>query len=345
MRPRPSLAAEGLAGMSLEAGAARVEVLLATFNGARFLREQIDSIAGQDYAEVRILARDDGSADGTRELLAEYGAAYPEQFEVMPQTGPTSSARGNFLELMHAATGPYVAFADQDDVWLAGKLTEGMAKMRALEARHPARTPLLVFTDVQVVDEALGTVAKSLWTHLALRPESIHRPARMLGQSVVTGCTMLINTPMLELARQMPQEAVMHDRWMGLLAAFLGAADFVRTATVLYRQHGGNAIGAVVADSSPGGVVARTVSSAGRRAERQRSEEQAEALLGLYRQQLTFEKKALLKRYLRSGRSSDRLVRLWLTLRWGFWRGRVAANLALLWDLARAPTEHRRVRG
>lgn len=323
----------------------KIEVLLATFNGERFLREQVESIAGQEYAEVRILARDDGSTDGTRGILEEYAAAYPVQFRLMPEGVATGSARKNFLALMQAASGPYVAFADQDDVWMPDKLAVCMEKMRALEARQPARTPLLVFTDLRVVDEGLGVVEESLWKHLSLRPQSVHHPARMLGQSVVTGCTMLINQPMLELARHMPQEAVMHDRWIGLLASFLGDADFVPQATVLYRQHTENVVGAVATDTTVAGVARRTITSGGRRAERLRSEDQAEALLGLYREQLRPERKALLKRYLRSGRSSDPLTRLWLTLRWGFWRGRVTANLALLLDLLLAPTQQRRVRG
>ena len=324
---------------------AEIEVLLATYNGARFLRQQIDSIAAQDYPHVRILARDDGSTDGTQQILAEYAEAYPEQFTLLPASQSTGYAHKNFLALLQAASGPYIAFADQDDVWLADKLTRSMAKIRALEARHTTRRPLLVFTDLRVVDQALAITEDSLWKHLALRPAAIHQPARILGQSVVTGCTMLINQPMLQLARQMPQEAVMHDRWIGLLAAFLGSAEFVAEPTVLYRQHAENVVGATPADSSLSGLAHRTRSSAGRRAERRRSEDQAEALLGLHRDQLTPQNKALLKRYLRSGRSSDRLVRLWLTLRWGFWRGRVAADLALLRDLATAPTRGRQVRG
>lgn len=316
-----------------------IEVLLATYNGERFLREQMLSLAGQDYPEVRILARDDGSSDATAKMLAEYAAQYPEQIRLLPSDAKTGSAKGNFRRLLRAATGPYVAFADQDDVWLPTKLTRSMDQMAQLESRHPAGTPLLVFTDLRVVDESLKTIHGSLWKHLGLNPKCIHNAAGLLGRSVVTGCTMLINEPMLELARQMPEAAVMHDRWIGLLAATLGAADFLREPTVLYRQHDGNVVGAAGPDGSLAGTLRRTQRSGGRWAERERSEAQAEALLSYHRTQLPKKMKDLVKLYLRSGRSSSRVVRVWLTLRHGFFRGSIAANAALLLQLALAPSE------
>ena len=100
-----------------------VEILLATYNGARFLREQIDSILAQDYGNIRVLARDDGSSDGTVEILHQYAKRFPGRFRVMPSSAPTGSAKNNFLLLMKASTADYVCFADQDDVWLPAKVT------------------------------------------------------------------------------------------------------------------------------------------------------------------------------------------------------------------------------
>src|SRR5271170_623792 len=99
-----------------------VEVLLATCNGERFLREQIDSILAQDYENIRILARDDGSTDSTVAILAEYGERFPGRFRVMPVQTPAGSAKGNFLLLMKESTAGHICFADQDDVWLRDKV-------------------------------------------------------------------------------------------------------------------------------------------------------------------------------------------------------------------------------
>src|ERR1700734_3871762 len=92
-----------------------VEVLLATYNGERFLREQIDSIIGQDYENIYRLARDDGSRDGTVEILNEYAQRFPERFRVMPASAAAGGPKANFLLLMKASTADYICFSDQDD--------------------------------------------------------------------------------------------------------------------------------------------------------------------------------------------------------------------------------------
>lgn len=316
--------------------APEVEVLLATFNGERFLREQVDSILTQDYLSVRVLARDDGSTDQTPAILAEYAERLPGRFTVLPSGEPTGSAMKNFGRLLQAATARYVCFSDQDDVWLPAKLRISMEAMRRLEDRHGHELPLLVFTDLRVVDDALRTVRGSMWDGAGIDPETIHRLPRLLGQNVVTGCTALINSPMVELARPMPQTALMHDRWIGLLASALGAAEALRQPTVLYRQHDKNVIGAALDGKSVTSVAMRSRDDRGRRRERWRSEQQAEALLGLYGAEMASAAKQALTAYLRSGRSGSRLDRVWLTLRFGFFRSGLLRNAATFWDLWRA---------
>ena len=314
-----------------------VEVLLATYNGERFLREQVESILSQEWPEVRILARDDGSSDGTASLLAEYVARFPECFRMLGGA-PVGGAKGNFLELMGQASAEYVCFADQDDVWLPGKVRRGMEAMRALEARHGLGMPLMTFSDLRVVDEALKTVSESMWAYAEIEPKSALRLERLLGQSVVTGCTMTINRPLLELARRMPEEATMHDRWIALLAAAMGKTAMVREAMVLYRQHGGNVVGAVAPDGSVSGLAARAQDD-GRRAERRRCEAMAEALLRVHGDEIPAGQAALLEAYLRSGRSASGVKRVGITLREGFFRPGVGKTMALLWDLARSSSD------
>ena len=315
----------------------QIEVLLATFNGARFLPAQIDSILAQDYPAVTILARDDGSTDTTPDILAHYVALHPTRIRVLPQSLPTGSAKLNFRLLMQSAEAPYLAFADQDDLWLPTKLSQSMTAMQRLEQQHGPEPPLLVFTNLTIVDEALNPLHPSMWQHLSIDPTAALRLPRLLGRSVVTGCTMLINRPMLTLARQMPPKATMHDRWIALLAASLGAAAYLPESTLLYRQHDQNVIGAALADSSLTGLATRTADNRGRLAERRRSEHQAEALLNLHRDLLSPYATRLLELYLQSGRNPSPLTRVVLTLRHGFTRGGLLPNLALLRDLLRTP--------
>ena len=319
-------------------GGAEVEVLLATFNGERYLREQVESILAQEYAGLRVLARDDGSTDGTRAILEEYARTSVGRLTVLPESAPTGSAKGNFERLMEASSGEYVCFADQDDVWVAGKVRRSMEAMLRLEGVHGRERPLLVFSDLRVVDDGLRVLHDSMWARAGIEPESIHRMERLLGQNVVTGCTALVNRRMLELARRMPDEALMHDAWIGLLAASMGAAAIVREQTVLYRQHERNVIGAAVQDESLRGLAARARESGGRRMERWKSERQAEALLRVHGAEMAEGKREVLRAYLRSGRSRSRVERVGTTLRYGFLRKGLLRNLATLADLWRAPT-------
>ncbi len=319
-----------------------IEVLLATFNGEPFLRAQLDSILAQDAPNLHILARDDGSSDATPAILAEYAAAHPTRIRLLPPSPPTGSPRLNFLALMQAAhatsAAPCIAFSDQDDVWLPHKLSRSLAALHDLERRHPPSTPLLVFTDLRIVDANLETLDPSLWSHLRFDPRAIHSLPRLLGSTVVTGSTMLINRAMLALACRMPPQATMHDRWIGLLAASLGDAAFLPEPTVLYRQHARNVIGAAALDSTLPGLAARATNSSNRRAERLRSEAQATALHRLHGASMPPANRRIIELYLRSGRHPSALARVALTLRHGFFRGTILRNLALLIDLARHPT-------
>jgi hypothetical protein len=329
----------GVPAVNISAQRPEVEVLLATYNGDLFVREQIDSILAQDYPTLRILASDDGSSDRTPAILGEYIEQFPTRIRLVEKQQPMGSAKANFLRLMKEATAGYICFADQDDVWLPGKVSGCMRAMEKLEARHGTSWPLLVFTDLRVVDDQLKTISPSMWRHLNIDPTSVHRLEQLVGRSVVTGCTAMINRPMLEFARQMPEEATMHDRWIGLLAAAMGAAAIVPEQTVLYRQHGSNVVGAVAPNSSVPGIAYRAVQSNGRRAERLRSERQAEALLNLHSDRMPKRSEVLLRAYLRSGRSESAVERVATALRYKFSRGNILKDLVTLVDLALARSD------
>jgi glycosyltransferase involved in cell wall biosynthesis len=315
-----------------------VEVLLATYNGERFLREQIDSILSQDYRNLRVLARDDGSNDGTTAILKEYEQRFPDRFRTMPPGAPTGSAKDNFLLLMKASASDYVCFSDQDDLWLPGKVSKTMQAMSALESRHGTDTPLLVFTDLQVVDDALKPLHESFWRQAGIVPEHINRLAAVLVHNPVTGCTMLINRPLLDMSVEMPGEAVMHDSWIALLASAFGASKAVAAKTVLYRQHDRNVIGVDAHRRSWREQVERFFEGEGRALQWKSNERQAEALLRIHKEELSPKHRRLLEAYLRCGRSQSRIVRLATMLRYRFFRPGILRNAATLIDLWRAKT-------
>ena len=312
-----------------------VEILLATYNGERFLREQIDSILAQDYKNLTILARDDGSSDRTLAILDEYAQRFPHRFRRLPQGIPTGNAKDNFLLLMKSSTAPYVCFSDQDDVWLTDKVSLAKEAMNRLESRWGPDRPLLSFSDLRVVDDALRTLHKSFWKQAEINPDSILSLNGLLSQNVVTGCTAMINRPLLELALQMPEEASMHDRWIALLVSIFGKAEVVRSQTVLYRQHDRNVIGVQERTGSFSELVKRAWFGDQRRIEYKISMQQARALLRVHNKDLPVEKRRLLEAYLRYGTGRSRLKRIGTMVRYRLFRTGLRRNLATIVDILR----------
>jgi glycosyltransferase involved in cell wall biosynthesis len=317
-----------------------VEVLLATYNGGQFLRAQIDSILSQDYENLRVLARDDGSSDDTVAILHEYEKQFPDRFHVVLPSEATGSAKENFLQLMKASTSEYVCFADQDDIWLSSKVSKTMQAMVTLESRWGSTTPLLVFTDLCVVDDRLTTLHESLWKQAGIEPKFIHSLASVLGHNPVTGCTALINRRLLDMSVKMPAEAAMHDSWIALLASAFGASAIVRAKTVLYRQHDRNVVGIDSRPKSPREMIARFLQGEGRVLQWRANERQVEALVRTYGEALSPKQRKLLDAYLRCGRSENRIVRVAMMIRYHFFRPGLLRNIATLIDLWKKKMGH-----
>ncbi len=220
-----------------------VVILLSSYNGARFIVEQVESIRRQTFADWTLLVRDDGSTDSTVQILEALAAAEPRMSlhrDGRGNLGPAQSF-GVLMAQALAAGSAYVAFADQDDVWQPDKLEHELALLRAREAELGAAIPLLVHSDLSVVDEELRLLHQSF---LAAQGLAHHgAPLRtLLTQNIVTGCTTVINRPLLRAALPLPN-VVMHDWWLALCAAALGEVVRYPRATVLYRQHSWNAAG------------------------------------------------------------------------------------------------------
>lgn len=219
-----------------------VEIVLATYNGERYLPEQLDSLINQTASSAIIIVSDDGSSDQTLAIIHRYQAQYPGRLRLLPP-GPSQGASANFNYLLSASKADYVFLADQDDVWDEDKLALSLAEMKGLETRVGSSTPILVHTDLRVVDYALGLVSPSFFRLQQLDKER-QSLKDLMCQSVVTGCTALVNRALLNKALPVAPGAVMHDWWLSLVAAAFGQIGFVDRATISYRQHGNNTIGA-----------------------------------------------------------------------------------------------------
>ena len=222
-----------------------INIVLASFNGADFLREQLDSLIAQSETKWDLLIRDDGSTDETLEIIQFYTQKDERIRLLSDQLGPTGSALGNFAALLKAAFtqgAEYVFCCDQDDVWEPNKLELVMARLKQLEGKGTA--PCLVHHDLVVVNDSLEPVADSFFRLMRLQPGDQYKPQRLISRNEITGCAMACNRALLELALPVSDQAVMHDWWLGMCAGFFGRLAFMPQRLVKYRQHASNTIGA-----------------------------------------------------------------------------------------------------
>jgi glycosyltransferase involved in cell wall biosynthesis len=223
-----------------------VAILLSTYNGAHWLPQQLDSLRAQSFEDWILWARDDGSKDGCAAVLRDYARRDPRIHLLLDDAGHLGAQKSFFWLLEHAAPeAPYVMFCDQDDVWHADKIEATRKAMRAAEKRFPD-APLLVHTDMRLVDRNLGVLYASAKKHLKFKVLEGDFFARLLAQNVVTGCTMMINRRLADACAPLSDDALMHDWWIALIAAALGRIVYLRRATIDYRQHESNASGSAV---------------------------------------------------------------------------------------------------
>ena len=222
-----------------------IAILMAAYNGERYIAEQIESILNQTETGWKLTVRDDCSRDATLSVIRRYGEKHPEKIGILEAEKNSGSAKNNFFRLMEGADGDYVMFSDDDDVWLPEKIQTTLLKMKELEWNFGTDTPLLVHTDLKVADENLRVISPSLFRMQNLKGNR-DRLANLLSQNIVTGCTVMANHTLIRtvLRAGIPEHAVMHDWWLALVAAGFGGIGFVDAPTVLYRQHGNNEVGA-----------------------------------------------------------------------------------------------------
>ena len=220
-----------------------LRILLATYNGEAYLRSLLDSLLAQECAgDYAIIASDDGSTDTTPGILDEYAARYPGIVVRYRAPQRFGSSQAHFCHLMAKfADTPYLMFCDQDDIWHPDKIRCTRTVMETL----PQDLPALVHTDLRVVAQDLTELSPSFLRYSGLNGNrvALHE---LLVQNVVTGCTMMINRSLARLAAAaLPvPEMLMHDWWLALLAAACGNIRFLDAATIDYRQHGSNVVGA-----------------------------------------------------------------------------------------------------
>lgn len=222
----------------------KVAILMATYNGEKYISEQINSILRQTYEDWVLYISDDGSDDKTIQIIEAYIKKYQSKIKLI-NVGGRRGAKDNFTYLIHQIEEySYYMFCDQDDVWLENKIEKELELMLILEKKNGVEKPILVFSDMMVVNESLDVIDNSFLHYSNLTWEDNDLFVRYVIHNYTAGCCMLCNKRLIELSAPIPQKITMHDYWISLIAASMGVIEFIDQPLNLYRQHDNNAIGA-----------------------------------------------------------------------------------------------------
>lgn len=214
---------------------AKICIVLATYNGEKYLPQMLDSLLAQTRPADFIVAVDDGSKDSSVKILQDYAQKLPLQIHALPENTGHRAAFSKALELARTQLDDddLIALADQDDVWLPKKI-------ELLE--NAIQGKALVFGDASVIDKDGKTVAES-WREMERLPKHLSVKALLTGFTNVTGCMALFKAGLLESALPIPEGVPVHDQWITLCAAMRGGYTHIDETVIQYRIHGGNAIG------------------------------------------------------------------------------------------------------
>ncbi|MEO0822250.1 MAG: glycosyltransferase [Pseudomonadota bacterium] len=218
-----------------------VDILLATYNCARFGPALLDSLLAQTHGDFRLIVRDDGSKDESLALLESYRPRFGGRMTILEDRTPSGSATGNFARLLAASEADHILFADHDDVWLPEKVADTLALLSEAEAVAGPGVPAYVFTDVRVVDAALAPVAESYWAFKRIDPAIARSLSHLLVCPPMLGCASGLNRALVERLLPMPVDAITGHDWYALLVACIyGHTAWSPKPGLLYRLHGAN---------------------------------------------------------------------------------------------------------
>ena len=215
-----------------------IDILMATYNGEKYVAKQIESILNQSYKNIRLVISDDCSKDGTREILKQY--ENDERVEIHLQKENLGYIR-NFEFLLKQVKNELYMLSDQDDVWLEEKVEKSLETLKKENAD-------MVFGDLEVVDEDLKTIYPSFGDFMLLNrkiKKQINNYELNYLYNCVTGCTILSKKEFIEKILPVPYKSkyVAHDHWMGLMVSLYGKMVYMPEKYIKYRQHGNNQIG------------------------------------------------------------------------------------------------------
>ena len=303
-----------------------VSIVMTTYNGEKYIAEQIDSILASSFQDIEINIFDDGSRDGTVSILREYEKRYLNKIHVY-QNKENLGVTKNFLKAVGRTRSDYIMFCDQDDYWKPDKIAVTLKRMRHMEAQVGKDVPIAVFTDAKVVDEELNTIDQSFFKSGRLDPTKTDLP-HLLMENKLIGCTIMFNSALRKIIEEyeIPENAKFHDWWVGLIAASLGKIGYVNQSTLLYRQHGNNVVGN---SSFLTYIKDRVMSLQQQKKSLRILQLQAEEFLSIYGNLLEEDKRSIIRRFADLGKVNFIKRRIYM-LRYGYLKSGIIRNIGLM---------------
>lgn len=302
----------------------KVSIVMATYNGERYLKEQIESILSNTYSNWTLEICDDGSADKTVSIGKEYEERFPDRIKVH-QNSKNLGVVLNFLEGARRADGDYVMFCDQDDVWLKDKIDKTLKFMLNTEEEHGQAVPISVFSDAKVVDEHLQEINSSFHKSNKLNCTKLDL-AHILMENKLIGCTIMFNKALKEKLDQLPKKARVHDWWIGLIAASFGKIAYFSETTILYRQHGHNVIG----NQDYTGYVANRLKYLNKQKHvLKQTQEQADEFFRIYQSTLNTSSAVIIQEFSQLN-NKNWFARRIVALKYGFFKTGIIRNIGIL---------------
>jgi len=221
----------------------KVQILLATYNSQEFLKQLFDSLKAQTFQQWELLIKDDGSIDQTLEIIREYQFT-DKRFKYLGSKSEANGAALNFMNLLNEAEADYFFFCDHDDVWLPDKIKKTLELLHSLSENNPD-LPVIVHSDLIVVDKDFKIIDLSFWKYSGIKPTLLKGENISQVFNHVTGCTMAFNKNVKKIAFPYPKSIPMHDWWLVIQTLkYKGIIKELDEATILYRQHSSNEVGA-----------------------------------------------------------------------------------------------------
>lgn len=232
-------------------GKVKVSIAMATYNGERFLRKQLDSLFSQTRRPDEVVVCDDNSSDGTIDILKEYNLKYGLRYYV------NSSSLGvnrNFFKAIELCTGDYIAICDQDDIWLPNKIEISLGKLREIENDEPA----LVSSQCNHID-----ATDEIILELPTQKDSSSYAENLLGSvNISQGCSLMMNRSLRNAILSKKESCInangMYDSYIGLVATLIGKKYNIGMRLMLYRHHDKNVLGQIKKLSLKGKLLNQT---------------------------------------------------------------------------------------